>query len=357
MLKNIKNKTLNVRDNILKAEHKLLLNFVENHKARQALSVIEREKGPLNKHIKQQCNEYAEDYLGNKKYAPLLHVFSAVQGKFKEGWIPYNYYIENFILGLDSTYVSQGNMKAMAPKILDSRQFPDLLYINNGFLIEPSDLKIVDEKQARNLLFNKNEFIVFKSNTSIQGKSVYFYNSQNFNFKEIKGMSGVFQRVISQHKFFDDLLPVPGATIRIVTALGDQGASVRSAYLRLGRLTDVSTHVQAKTNVKIAIDQRNGELSSVAYLPDWSTTLSHPDTHAQFAGQIVPKFTDACIQVETLHNKFPFISCIGWDISINQNEEIEIMEWNTGDNALNFHEAIHGPCFKDLLERSLAYRD
>lgn len=265
--------------------------------------------------------------------------------------MPKNYYIEHFGHNIDSIFINQGKMKPLTAKLLHTDKIPDLLYINNGFFIEPESYKIIDSQTAYGLLFKHNDFVIFKSNNSLRGQGISFYNKDDFNISKLKGKSGVFQRIIQQHPLFDSILPVPGATIRVVTALNDNGkASVRSAYLRLGRLTDKSTHVQAASNIKIAIDEK-GKLSSLAYLPDWSVTEVHPDTNVKFSGLIIPCFSEACREVEFLHDRFPFISCIGWDISINQNQEVEIMEWNTGDNAIEFHEAVHGPCFKDLIDR------
>lgn len=359
-LKNIslspKNSIKSLRDKALFIEKIYLMNYLVNLRAKKILKTIETEKGPLNKNIKLQCDEYAQDYLKNSKFSPWLYVYSAIQEEFKEGWMPLNYYIEHFTLGMDSIFVKQGSLKPLTNQILDTDLLPDILYVNNGFFIEPHNFQVIPEQKAYDLLFTHYNSVVFKSNNSIEGKGIQFYNKETWNTDQIKHKSGVFQRIIEQHEFFDKILPVPGATIRIVTALDNEGkASVRSAYLRLARLSDKSTHVQSKSNIRIAINITNGELSSTGYLPDWSTTKCHPDSNVSFSGLMIPEFLEACTKVESLHNAFPFISSIGWDLAVNNNNNIEIMEWNTGNNSIEFHEAMHGPCFKDILGRNLEH--
>lgn len=162
----------------------------------------------------------------------------------------------------------------------------------------------------------------------------------------------MFQKIIEQHSFFDKIFPHPRATIRITTVLNNKGQiSSKAAYLRLGRDNNKSVlkHVQCSNEIKIAIDLDTGALFSYGFTADWQEVKSHPDTNIQFKDLIVPNFKKACKEVETLHSHYPFIKCIGWDISINSNEDMEIMEWNAAHNDIKFSEAVHGPNFTDLF--------
>ncbi len=318
-----------------------------------ALKSIEKEKGKLPEDIVSQCDDYAKNYLGDIKYARWLYVYSAIQGEFKHGWIPDNYYGEVIVRGLDGIFSAPCELKPLSNRILQTNKLPDLLYVNNGLLIEPVDYKIIDASDAFSLLFSEGDTVIFKSNDSSQGKGVRFYTESECSFESIKGKNGVFQRVIKQHDFFNNIFPYPGATIRITTALDDNGkATVRAAYVRLGRSKDESKHVQSKSAVKVAIDIDSGKLFSTGYLADWSSTKSHPDTNVTFEGLMVPAFKNACMEVENLHSNYPFVQSIGWDVSINDKEEVEIMEWNAAHNDIKFSEAMHGPSFKDVLDRA-----
>lgn len=342
-----------LREKALKAHTNQLSSFLINGHAKKALKMVEKEKGTLSKEIRKQCDNYAKNYLGNIKFAPELYLYSAIQGKFKEGWMPTNFYYEFVIPDIDGIFSEQSEMKPLTKKILDTNKLPDLLYIHNGFFIEPVNYKIIPNDEAYDYLFKNNDAVIFKSNSSAQGKGIQFYSKNEWDMKKVKCESGVFQKIIQQHDFFNNIFPHPGATIRLTTVLDKNGkAQVCGAYLRLGRDNDasVSTHIQSFNAIKIAIDKETGELSHTGYFPNWLSTETHPDTRVPFKGLTIPSFKAACIEVEELHDRFPFVQSIGWDVTINNKGQIEIMEWNTGANSIVFIEAVQGPCFKDLLE-------
>lgn len=325
-----------------------------NTEALKVLKTVENEKGKLSRNIRNQCDSYAKNYLGDIKYAPWLYVYSAIQGEFKHGWLPDNYYYKVIVEGLDSVFSGPAELKPLSNRILKTNKLPDLLYAKNGVFIEPVNFKKISTSDARSFLFNEDDTVIFKSNNSAQGIGVRFYTEKEWDTEAIKIESGVFQRIIKQHDFFNNIFPHPGATIRITTALDDNGkATVRAAYLRLGRSNDSSKHIQSKSAVRVAIDIGSGELFPTGYMVDWSSTKSHPDTGVTFEGLVVPAFKNACIEVESLHNNYPFVESIGWDVSINDNEQVEIMEWNAGYNAIKFSEAIDGPNFADVLNRAI----
>lgn len=341
--------------NMIKISKSYPYNFMHKRIALNTLKVIEKEKGKLSKCIMTQCDSYAKNTLGDIKYAPWLYVYSALQGKFKEGWMPDNYYGEVVKRDIDGSFSAPSECKPLSNRILKTNKLPDLLYVNNGLFIEPVNYKIIPASTAFDILFSKDDTVIFKSNNSSQGIGVRFYAKNEWDVEEIKNESGVFQKIIKQHEFFNNIFPHPGATIRITTTLDSNGKpTVRTAYVRLGRMNDnsLSKHVQCKSEVKVAINIENGELYTTGYMPNWSSTELHPDTGVRFEGLTVPSFRDACIEVENLHSNYPFVQCIGWDVIINDNEKIEIMEWNAMHNDIKFSEAVQGPCFIDLVNRT-----
>lgn len=349
----IKNHIKEIREKALTAHTNQLSSFLINGHAKRALKIVEKEKGPLSKEVKQQCDSYAKNYLGNIKFAPELYLHSAIQGEFKEGWMPTNFYYEFVLPNIDGIFSEQSEMKPLTKKILDTNKLPDLLYAHNGFFIEPANYEIISNDEAYDYLFGKNNSVIFKSNSSAQGKGIQFYSKEEWDTEKFKRQSGVFQKIIQQHSFFSNIFPHPGATIRLTTVLDKNGkAHVCGAYLRLGRDNDseISTHIQSFNAIKIAIDVETGELSPMGYFPNWLSTKTHPDTGVAFEGLKVPNMKEACSEVEKLHNRFPFVQSIGWDVTVNNEDQIEIMEWNTGANSIVFIEAVQGPCFKDLLE-------
>lgn len=134
--------------------------------------------------------------------------------------------------------------------------------------------------------------------------------------------------------------------MRITTISNGDKTEVRAAYFRVGRTKN--RHVKSKYNLKLAIDINTGEIDEKAYFPDWRTIRKHPDTGFVFKNKIIPQFSKAKDLVVQLHKAIPYVGCVGWDVAINKNEEIEVMEWNGDQTAIVFSEALTGPCFADL---------
>src|ERR1700722_1365490 len=64
-----------------------------NQKFRKGLAAIEKFNGtPLSSDSRRQADDYAREILGSLDYAPSLHFYAAMQGRFREGWIPENFY-------------------------------------------------------------------------------------------------------------------------------------------------------------------------------------------------------------------------------------------------------------------------
>lgn len=80
-----KERIKDLRSNLLKSEQIFLLNYLLNKKASKILTNIETHRGVLSNEIKKQCDEYAKEYLGDKKFSPWLYVYSSIRGEFIEG--------------------------------------------------------------------------------------------------------------------------------------------------------------------------------------------------------------------------------------------------------------------------------
>ena len=318
-----------------------------NQQAHAVLRAVESQRGPTCRTALRHADEYAREVLGSARYAPWLHVYTAVSGRFREGWIPDNYY------GLVVDPRKSGEaarvalIKSFTNRILDTEALPDLAYVIDGVYYGRNYRPIAQDELVE-LLFARDERTVFKADNSYQGRSVTFMTREDFPTEgRTRLPDGVFQSPIHQHDFFAAMSPRSTATLRITTARElDGSVSVKAAYLRLGRASD--DIVTCRSHVRVAVDVANGTLSDTGYLHDWRRTDTHPDTGFRFAGQAIPGFRDAAQLCKTLHESCPHMLCLGWDLCIDQDDKPQIMEWNARYNDIKFSEATTGPCFRGL---------
>jgi hypothetical protein len=317
------------------------------HEANQILKNIEPERGTPSKELIRVCDDYAIDILGDKKYAPWLYVYSTIAGQFKPGWIPDNFYGSQVIRNMKGHYGNCSSLKPLNSIFFQAKEFPDLGSFINGLFLDKS-YKVLTPGDFKKLLFADDDRIVFKTDMSCQGKGIYFFDETNFNATNIKSLgNGVFQSYVHQHAFFNEYSQTSVATIRITTIINNDGeASIRGSYLRLSVAGE--THVQSATSVKIPIDSVTGQLSDTGYMPSWATTRSHPTSHKAFANVKIPNFKNCVDVVTSLHYKVPFVRCIGWDLTLDREGEVVVLEWNGAHNDIKFTEATQGPSFADL---------
>ena len=100
--------------------------------------------------------------------------------------------------------------------------------------------------------------------------------------------------------------------------------------------------------MRVPVDLQSGALDAQGYLPTWLTIDRHPDTHVAFAKKIIPCFGSCLSTVLELHKLMPYARCIGWDLIVDKQQSIKVMEWNGNHNDIKFSEATQGPCFSDL---------
>ncbi|MGM1057006.1 MAG: sugar-transfer associated ATP-grasp domain-containing protein [Bacteroidota bacterium] len=320
---------------------------IHKNAARNVLSNIEAEKGKTNPKLLKMADDYAINVLGWKGYAPWLYVYSAITDSFKEGWIPDNYYGSVVVPSIKGDHGEVSDLKTLTKKIFSSELIPDIAYFINGLWLS-SSYQILQESQIKHYIFKNTEKVVYKLDNSRQGKGVYFIDKNFFNLKKIELLgNGVFQDFIVQNSFFEEIIPLSVATIRITTVVTQEGEiTVRACYLRLGRRTE--THVQSKSHIRVPVNIVEGELSEIGYLSTWTPIDRHPDTNIVFANKKIPLFNECLSAVLKLHKMQPYIRSIGWDLIIDENEAVKIMEYNGAHNDIKFSEATQGPCFTKL---------
>ncbi len=315
--------------------------------ARRILKIIESYKGKVGSHELSLCDDYAVEVLGHKHFAPWLYVYTAVSGKFKEGWIPENYYGSVVVPKLQGRYGRVADLRGLNAVMLQSTAFPDLLAYANGVFFDTA-YRFIAPDAVRDRLFRSHEQVVFKLDHSLQGKGIHFFSRDSFSVEKIRHLgNGLFQSAVQPHRLFAEFANHSVATIRITTVYKDNGeVSVRACHLRLG--SGDETHVQSRTEIRVPIHLESGVFQDVGYTAEYREIMTHPTSQVAFAGHVIPAFK-ACVRTVTeLHRKAPYTRCIGWDVTVDRDENIQVLEWNAEHNGIKFSEATQGPCFADL---------
>lgn len=323
--------------------------YHHNHviQAKKILKKIEAVKGSLSLPIIRQCDDYAIEMLGHHHFAAWLYVYSAIAGRFKEGWIPDNYYGSVVVPKLKGDYGKISSLKPLNSTIFSSNSFPDILSYSNGVFFD-AECRVLPPDSVKDKLFANQDRVVFKLNNSSRGRGIFFFDRKSFDPEAIYKLgNGLFQGAINQHEVFQEFAKESVATLRMTTAIEDDGTtSLRACYLRLGSGAD--THVQSQSHTRIPIDTTSGAFHEVGFTTDWLEIDCHPTSRVKFQGKVIPAYDDCLKLVTALHKRVPYTRCIGWDVTLDDKKSVKIMEWNAEHNDIKFSEATQGPCFSDL---------
>ena len=297
--------------------------------------------------LKKIADEYSSDVFGSRRYAPWLYVYALVSGKFKEGWMPDNFFGRMVCPHVNKNLVVVTGYKTLSNVVLKTEALPDAGYYIDAIFFD-RDLAVIDAAELRAACRNAKGKLFVKKNRSGRGEGVLTLPVEQLTEERFKQIGDcVIQMPIQQNEFFDRIIAGSVATIRLTTVKDRSGRiALRAAYLRLGR-TDTEW-VQSNNSIRVAIQCSTGELDNFGYTPHWKRCECHPDTRYRFQNQKIPKFKNAVELCLALHSKVPHFTVIGWDVTLDQVEQIKLMEWNSNHPDIKFSEATTGPCFLGL---------
>ncbi|MDY0275971.1 MAG: sugar-transfer associated ATP-grasp domain-containing protein [Desulfomicrobium sp.] len=326
-----------------------LFNFRSNKQALGILKELEHDSGrKLSTQEKKEIDRYAQKKFGHKKYAPWLYVYSQA-GRGVEGYIPENYYFEVLLPKLKGFYGQAARYKPLNKKFFRSDAFPDIgSYINGLFL--NSEFSIIPLEEIQDYLFSHHDKIIFKIDKSCQGKGIYVFDKKNFTIdKIIKLGNGVFQYFIEQHDFFNQFHGQSVGTIRVTTFCKKNGdIEILAGFFKFnyGKLD----YVRSADAVYVPVDINSGALGSTGYFINWQKIEKHFGIGISFQGFIIPEWDKLVQTAKTLHQQVPFVRCIGWDMTVDKNNKVQVMEWNGYYNGIGFHEFTSGPIFEKVAD-------
>ncbi len=318
-----------------------------HQQAEKGLRALAKQGRTLSVPDEKKAGEYAKTVLGSLDFAPWLKLYTAYRGEFLEGWIPDNYLGRVVCPAVNGTCRNIAQWKTLSRRILQSDALPDLAYfIRENWTTAEGDT--LDASQIKAYLFDRYPVVFLKKNRSLQGNGVVKLDAMKFSEFDFKAAGDfVIQAPIRQHSFFEEISPGSVATLRITTVkLAGKPAVNRLTTLRVGRLG--MDYIYSSACIRIPIRPGDGSFYPHATGPDWTLLEAHPDTQVPFAGRVVPDFAKAVLLCEQLHDRFAHFELIGWDVSIEENGAVKIMEWNTSEPGIVFSESATGPHFSGL---------
>lgn len=230
---------------------------------------------------------------------------------------------------------------------------PRTILRNSNSIFYDESGNIVSFLEAQSILQSEENFVIKPAIYSGEGVDIFFYNKEKYKEMDFASLMNLYKRnyivqeIASQHESLEDIHPNSLNTIRIISFLFQGQVHISSAILRMGvggsRLDNVSAGGIA---CPILPSGRLGE-RGINRKSQWLT--SHPGGKI-FSEIEIPSYQLLLETIDRAHKKVPHFRIIGWDFSIDKEEEPVLIEYN---GAPGLNQVSCGPLFGHLTEEVL----
>lgn len=301
----------------------------------------------LSPDLRRACDRYAIDVLGSRWHAPWLYVYTAVRGRFVEGWIPASYMGRWVAPAMSNGLLRLSGIKTLTRRLLPDAPLPDLAYLLGG-AAHDRDLAPIDTGTLAVMLEATGETVIVKRDGGYRGFEVREVAVRDLVAGDLRRWgNAVVQERVRQHDALEAVVSGSVATYRIVTVREPDGAvAVRCGNVKFGRAGDDA--VRAGSKYMVAVVDADGTLGDIGHTDDWHPSPVHPDTGRAVPGGRLPRYREATTLCRDLHGRFPHFGLIGWDVTVDDHDDVRVLEWNAGHIGVSYSETMLGPSFTGL---------
>ncbi len=348
---------LNIYLNKLKQLHSV---WILRNKVRNLLLNTEHKKFSAIR--KRQIKLFFKKY-GYKSVCVSWHEYYwNLNGSYQEQYIPEDLYFTYIEPGLNRSiyypsFLDKNILDKLFPKI---NQPATIIKNTNGFYFNEKS-EMIDFNEVLILLMTHNEFVVKPTLNTGGGRGVKFYKMESENkvakAKALKKIilkyekNFIFQKRVKQNQQIRSLNKSSLNTIRIMTYMNESKVHVLSSVLRIGRNGEFTDNSSAG-GISCGI-MSDGNLMKTGFDSN-GNKYYRSDNGLVFEGFKLPQFKELKKFACELHPCLPFFKLVSWDLSIDENDECVLVEFNAFSQEINFHQLNNGPLFGGLTNQILA---
>ncbi|MFC4097902.1 sugar-transfer associated ATP-grasp domain-containing protein [Euzebyella saccharophila] len=312
-------------------------------------------KSLSNDHKREIKAFYSEKKFG--KVSTLWHkYFTDCNGIFSAKYVPENiYYIH-----LEPLLNGNFDKRILADKNLLEKLFfgvkqPETVVKNiNGFFLKGNKIISFDEALKECLI---NENLILKPTIETWGgKDVVLVKKDDGNNLEIVlerlfikyEKDFIVQRQVLQHESMAILNSSSINTLRVMSFLNKSNeVQILSSLVRMGKKGSVTDNV-AGGGFVCGINTY-GKLNNVGYNKEGEKFYSN-SSGLKFESVSIPLAPKVFNTAKILHQQIPYFRLISWDLSLDQNGDVVLIEYNVFGQGINMHQLNNGAVLANIFE-------
>lgn len=281
---------------------------------------------------------FVSEYIFQKEILPKLNSFNYDKLGFKN--------INNYFL--DKNYQSMFTTNLLYPKTIYK-------CINGEFYNDNNE--IITEKDCQELLEKYNEVVCKISLESGHGKGIQKYTKSEYdNIKKDFSKNYITQEIIKQSEFLKKFNSSSVNVIRITSLFWHSKIYILGAILRVGAPGAFCDHLsKGNNNPRIAAINMDGTLSNNVI--DTENYSKYDNFWGVESKGKIPNFNKMILLVKKEHIKYPHNRLIGWDLTLNEKNEIICIEYNSLSPGIIQTQMVCGPIFAQKSDNNEALYD
>lgn len=352
----VNKKLKSIYQKLWEAPELLTANAISNIQEIRYLSKYLDKSYRLTKEQKREIKNYWKPYKNiSTKWC---QYYCAKNGKFDVRYIPNTLYYTKIDQHFNNRKLGYGfNDKNYYSQLFSDIKQPDTVVRKIGALLFDANYKLINIEKAMELITKHNEVIIKPSQESGSGRGIGFYNT-DVNNNDIKNFlvdknekDYIIQAVLKQHKDLKKVHESSLNTIRIVTLLMEDDCYILSSVLRMGVNSSRIDNVTAG-GISVNINP-NGTLDKYAYAYYSGEKFDKHPQGLVFEGYKIPHFDKVVNTVKSAAQKIGNFRLVSWDMSIDENGDVILIEANMRKGGINLHQFDNGPLFGELTDRVL----
>lgn len=333
-------------------------NAIMTFQVRRTLRISVRHMSPLTHAQKKAVRNFWKPYGGVS--TDWARYYTGITGVFDPRYIPNDLQYTKVDQYFNQRKLGYGfNDKNYYSLLFPDIRQPRTVVRKIGGLLFDEEYHQIDLERAVALLSMRPEVIVKPSQESGSGRNIKFYDTRAHAdaLKTVLLDRGegdlIIQDIVKQHYELAKMHPQSLNTVRIYTVMMADGVHVLHASLRMGahasRIDNVSAHSGIIAGVKA-----DGSLMERAYfdMSSGKTTDRHPQG-MPLSDIRVPAFDKMMDTVRRAAQYTGNFRLVGWDLSVDENEDVILIEANMRKGAIGPIQCMHGPFFGELTEQVL----
>lgn len=231
--------------------------------------------------------------------------------------------------------------------------YPKTIMYNSNFINYDEKDNLLSFDEAVKLLELKNDFVIKKSVDSSSGKSVKLITLFDLDKSEKARICKellteyekdfIVQEKIIQHPNLSKLYSKSVNTIRLITYMVDNKINIAPISFRVGCNDNFVDNIHAG-GIVVGVNN-DGRLLNQAYQLGYTDSKiiyeKHPNTKISFSSIEIPEFQNLKDVGIELHKKTPGLRMISWDLTIDDNNNIVLIEGNYFGQSVWFPQIVN----------------